>query len=187
MSQFANTASLLSSDYFELFGLPRSFAIDLDRLERDYRALQSRFHPDRFASASDADRRLSLEISTHINGAYLTLRRSLSRARYLLTLVGMSRADDDNAPMPAAFLMRQMELRESMDDARRGGNASALTQIRDQLCEERAGHEENVARLLEQARDFAAAAECVRMLGFYESLSRDVDRMIEVVEDAHAA
>jgi len=86
MSQFANTTLLLSTNYFELFGLPRSFAIDLDRLDGDYRALQSRFHPDRFASASDADRRRSLEISTHINSAYLTLRRSLSRARYLLTL-----------------------------------------------------------------------------------------------------
>ena len=185
MSQFANTTSLLSADYFELFGLPRSFAIDLDRLERDYRALQSRFHPDRFASASDADRRRSLEISTHINSAYLTLRRSLNRARYLLTLTSTSPADN-NTPMPAGFLMRQMELRESMDDARQHRDATALRRIKNRLSEESAAHEENLSRLLEQACDFEGAAECVRMLGFYESLSCDVDRMIEAVEEAHA-
>jgi molecular chaperone HscB len=185
MSQFANTASLLCADYFELFGLARCFTIDLDRLERDYRALQSRFHPDRFASASDADRRRSLEISTHINSAYLTLRRPLSRARYLLTLMGVSPADNNTA-MPAGFLMRQMELRESMDDARRHCNAIVLQQIKHQLSEESTVHEGNLSRLLEQARDFEGAAECVRMLGFYESLSRDVDRMIEAVEDGES-
>ena len=184
MSQFANTASLLSADYFELFGLARCFTIDLDRLERDYRALQSRFHPDRFARAHDADRRRSLEMSTYINSAYLTLRQPLSRARYLLALVGASA--DNNAPMPAGFLMRQMELRESMDDACRHCNATALRQIKNRLCEESAAHECNLSRLLEQACDFEGAAECVRMLGFYDSLSRDADRMIEVVEDGHA-
>ena len=185
MYQFANTASLLCADYFELFGLVRAFAIDPDRLESDYRALQSRFHPDRFASASDAERRNSLEISTHINCAYLTLRQPLSRARYLLSLVGTSPAGD-NTPIPTGFLMRQMELRESMDDACRRCNATALREIKNQLCRERAGHEENLSRLLEQTRDFEGAAECVRVLGFYESLTRDIARKIETVEDADA-
>ncbi len=185
MSQFANTASLLSADYFELFGLGRSFSIDLGRLESDYRVLQGRFHPDRFAAASAADRRLSLEISTHINSAYLTLRQPLSRARYLLTLAGAG-LTDNNTPMPAGFLMRQMELRESMDDARRHCNATALRQIKSRLCEECVAHEGNLSRLLERESDFEGAAECVRMLGFYDSLSRDLERMIEAVEDGCA-
>lgn len=186
MTQLANMESLLLADYFELFGLPRSFAIDLDRLECGYCALQRRFHPDRFAGGTDTERRRSLQISTHINSGYLTLRHPLSRARYLLKLVGASSAEDHNAQMPAGFLMRQMELRESMDDACRHCNAAALRQIKGRLREESSAHEGDLSRLLDHARDFEGAAECVRMLGFYESLTRDVDRMIENAEDAHA-
>ena len=80
--------------------------------------------------------------------------------------------------------MRQMELRESMDDACRRCNVTALREIKNQLCRERAGHEKNLSRLLEQMRDFEGAAECVRVLGFYESLTRDIARKIETVEDA---
>lgn len=185
MTQFVHIASFLSADYFELFGLARSFTVDLERLESDYRALQCRFHPDRFAAASAGDLRLSLEISTHINSAYLTLRQPLSRARYLLTLAGTGAADN-NVPMPACFLMRQMELRESMDNARRRCNATALREIKKRLCEECVTHECNLSRLLERESDFEGAAECVRMLGFYDSLSRDVDRMLEAVEDGYA-
>lgn len=182
MTQLANTASILRSDYFELFGLSRAFAIDLERLEHDYHALQHRFHPDRFGGTSEADRRRALEVSTHINSAYHALREPLARARYLLTLVAVVQAEDRTA-MPAAFLMRQMELRESMEAAR--GNAAALRRIKEELRGERAAHEMSLARLLDDARDFEGAAECVRMLGFFDSLRRDADRMIEATEDIY--
>ena len=41
--------------YFELFGLPALFAIDIARLDQAYLHLQSEVHPDRFAAASDSE------------------------------------------------------------------------------------------------------------------------------------
>ena len=184
MTQLANPASILGADYFELFNLPRAFAIDLERLDRDYHALQHRFHPDRFSGAGEFDRRRALEISTHINSGYLTLRHSLSRARYLLALVAAAVSAENRTPMPPAFLMRQMELRESMEASR--GNVAALHRIKEQLRQESLTYERNLARLLDDTRDFEGAAECVRMLGFYDSLRRDADRMIEAAEEIHA-
>ncbi len=182
MTQLANPVSMLEADYFELFGLSRAFAIDLERLERDYHALQHRFHPDRFGSSDAADRRRALEISTHVNSGYLTLRQPLPRARYLLTLEALAPAAD-RAAMPPSFLMRQMELRESMEAAR--GNVARLRRIKEQLREECSLHEANLARLLDEVRDLEGAAECVRMLGFFDSLCRDAMRMIEAAEDIH--
>ena len=50
----------LKQDYFALFGLPVSFAIDVARLEQAYLDIQAKVHPDRFAHLPDADKRLSM-------------------------------------------------------------------------------------------------------------------------------
>ena len=47
--------------HFELFGLAPAFGLDREALEKAYREIQSRVHPDRFAHAGDAERRASLQ------------------------------------------------------------------------------------------------------------------------------
>ena len=42
----------LTTNYFELFGLPVSYSVNLDKLSQSYRKLQQQFHPDRFANAA---------------------------------------------------------------------------------------------------------------------------------------
>ena len=37
---------------FDILGLPRTFDVDLQALSRQYRALQAKLHPDKFARAS---------------------------------------------------------------------------------------------------------------------------------------
>ena len=44
----------LDSDDFELFGLPRRFALDRDGLDERWRALQAEVHPDRHAAQGAA-------------------------------------------------------------------------------------------------------------------------------------
>ena len=105
----------LTRNFFALFDLPESFQIDTAALAEKYRALQQAVHPDRFASGTDQERRLSMQQSTLINEAYRTLKQPLARARYLLSLHGMDLSAEQAKPMDGAFLMQQMELRVTLE------------------------------------------------------------------------
>jgi len=67
-------------DYFSFFGLPRRLVIDAGELERQFRALSRKFHPDYYYNASPAERLASLERSSYLNDAYRALRNPVSRA-----------------------------------------------------------------------------------------------------------
>jgi molecular chaperone HscB len=107
-------AAELSSTHFELFGLPQTFALDRDLLDSRFRELQKTVHPDRFASASDQERRISMQQATRINEGYQTLKDPLRRGRYLLELCGYVFSDEHHTISDPEFLMEQMELREAL-------------------------------------------------------------------------
>lgn len=107
-------SSDLSSSFFELFSLPESYSVDRSALSERYRDLQRAVHPDKFASASDAERRLSMQIATRVNEGFRTLKDPLARARYLLELKGVELNDTDTR-LDGSFLMQQIELRERME------------------------------------------------------------------------
>ena len=98
-------------NHFDLFGLSPMFSIEGEALERSYREIQSKVHPDRFAHAGDAERRASLQWTTRVNEAYRTLKDPVQRARHILELQGVDLAFETNTAMPPEFLMQQMELR----------------------------------------------------------------------------
>ncbi len=176
----------MSANYFELFGLAQSFAIDRARLDNAYRALQNRLHPDRFANASEAECVRSTQASSHINAAYAALCDPLSRARHLLELAGANVATDTAAAIPSAFLMEQMQWREAMEEAHRGSDGAALRCLSRRLQQETSVCEMEFTRLLEHVRDLDGAANCLRKLAFYASLRRDLKGMIEALEDTRA-
>ena len=93
-------------DHFELLGLPLRYAVDSQRLESGYRELQSQVHPDRFASATEAERRVAMQWATRANEALRTLKDPIERARYLLQLKGYDTEEESNTAMPPDFLMQ---------------------------------------------------------------------------------
>ncbi len=107
-----------SRNYFELFGLPQTYQIDTGALAERYREVQRVLHPDRFASASDRERRLSLQGATRVNEAFDTLKDPVRRARYLLSLHGVDTDAQQQTTQDPGFLMEQMELREELEAAR---------------------------------------------------------------------
>jgi len=113
-----NSSTLLQSDDFVLFQLPRHFALDLHQLQQHWRSLQKMAHPDRFSMQGDAAKRLSLQWSTRINEAYQRLKDPLRRAAYLCQLYGAEINAQTNTAMPAEFLMEQMTWREALDEAK---------------------------------------------------------------------
>ncbi len=107
-----------SQNYFQLFGLPVSFALDTELLAERYRRLRQTVHPDLFATAGEREKRLALQASTLVNEAYQILRDPLARASYLLQVRGAGAGDDQETTQDMAFLMEQMELREALAAAR---------------------------------------------------------------------
>ena len=102
--------------HFELFELPVSFDIDLQDLSQRYRKLQRVVHPDKFANASDRERRLSVDKAATVNDAYQILKSPQRRARYMLELQFVSFDDEKDMALDPAFLMEQIELREALQE-----------------------------------------------------------------------
>ena len=50
-----------SKNHYQLFDLPLAYALDTSALERAYREVQREVHPDRFVTASDAEKRLAAQ------------------------------------------------------------------------------------------------------------------------------
>jgi molecular chaperone HscB len=107
--------------YFDAFGLPVRYALDLDDLERRYREVSRRWHPDRFANAPASERAMVLKRATDLNQAFRVLRNDIKRAEYLLKLHGCDLTSEEPGKQPAMdleFLDQVLELREELMDAR---------------------------------------------------------------------
>jgi len=166
-------------NHFELFGLSPAFGLETEALERSYREIQSRVHPDRFAHAGDAERRASLQWTTRVNEAYRVLKDPVQRAKHLLELHGVDVAFETNTAMPPDFLMQQMELRETLDEAR---DASALDRLRGDLLEQKRSLEKAIAGAIDDKKDYVRAAGLVRKLQFLDKLDSEIDAAYETME-----
>ncbi len=118
-----------SQNYFALFGLPPRYRFDAALLDAAYRALQTKVHPDRFAAASEAERRLALQSSARVNEAYRALKDPVGRAQYLLSLHGIDAKAETDTALPLDFLERQLERREAVDEARIARDAGQLESL----------------------------------------------------------
>lgn len=178
--------SVFSSNHFELFGLPVQYMVAQDALTRSYRNLQQAVHPDRFASATDQERRISMQRATQINEAYQTLKDPLSRARYLLQLKGVEWNDENNTIMDTAFLMEQMELREALAEVREQTDPLDETgKILDDVLRRIRELTAELERLFAQQDEAALqqASDTVRKLQFLYKLREEAERLEADLED----
>jgi len=168
-----------SRNHFELLGLAPAYAIDPSRLELGYRQLQSQVHPDRFASGSDAERRVAMQWAARANEAYRTLRDPVDRARYLLSLKGYDTGEESNTSMPPDFLMQQMEWREAVAELRAGRDAAGLESLRGELRDERGEMLGQLERAIDADSNYDAGCSLVRKLRFLEKLDEEIEEALE--------
>jgi len=163
---------LAGDDHFSLFGLPARFDLDAQALETAWRTVAAQVHPDRFATASPAERRVAMQWAARANEAYRQLRDPLLRARYLCEQAGIDLQTESNTSMDTAFLMQQMTWREMLDDARE--DAGALATLQAELQEAREQMRATLTRLLDEQHDYAAAGLKVREWMFVEKLAQEL-------------
>lgn len=182
---FAPMLPRLTDNDFVLFGLPERQGLDRAQLDERRRKLQAEVHPDRFAADGAAAQRLAMQWAVRVNEAHARLKDPLRRAAYLCELRGVPVEAERNTAMPPAFLMRQMEWREALDEAADARDpAATIEALDDEVArDERAGLG-RLEKLLDESGDTAAAAAEVRALMFVARFREDIARRLEAL-DAH--
>ncbi len=169
----------LNSNYFELFGLPIAYDLDVSALQPQWRLLQQQFHPDRVDGQDAGAQRQAMQMSAHINSAYQALRSPVQRAAYLLTLANEPVDLERTTVADTDFLMAQMELREQLEEA------ESVSDV-DTIADEASDWLINLQR--EFAGDYARqewpeARETLRKMQFMTRLLEEVNERIEQLED----
>lgn len=176
------TTAGLTQNYFEIFDLPTSYDIDLTELSTRYRKLQTAVHPDKFANASDLERRISMQQSALINEAYQTLKSPLSRARYMLQLKGIDLTNESSVNMDSEFLMQQMRLREALEQVRDAQDPEAkLLVIAKEIEQAIAEQITVVSRLFKEdnADQLDKITDYVRRMQFMVKLQQEAEALEE--------
>lgn len=171
----------LQSTDFELFGLAPRFTQDRDAIDARWKDLQREAHPDKFAAQGAAAQRVALQWSVRINEAYQRLKDPLKRAAYLCELNAMPVNAENNTAMPAAFLMQQMQWRETLDEA---SSVADLDALEAQVVAARHAALQQCAHLLDQQQDYLQAVQQVRALMFIERFGRDVQDRLDQMDTA---
>jgi len=178
-------SSVLTQNYFDIFSLPQCYAVDRVALDARYRDLQRSVHPDRFASGSDQERRISMQQAARINEAYRVLRDPLKRGRYLLALREIPVDDRHGAHQDPGFLMQQMELRESLAEVRQQDNPLKALELlgRDIEVHLRELQGQLAHALDAEAGDAAEAPALVQKMQFFARLRDEVQELEADLED----
>ncbi len=107
------------ADLFAVLGMARAYHLELDELERRWRARSRDVHPDRFARKAAVLRRMSLQWTALVNDARRVLRDPVARAWYLAT--GRSRPPErGGAPTDPVFLEEVFEWRMALAEGTTG-------------------------------------------------------------------
>ena len=169
-----------NKDYFEIFGLPVNYAVDQGLLADRFLDLQRQVHPDRFAAGTDQEKRLAMQWATLVNTANETLREPLSRAIYLLALIGIEL--EINPTLPPEFLMGQIDLREELESIEEGGgNLEELDSFRKKM--KRAMNKVQAAFKESLDNDTGKAERLVYELQFLSKLMVSANRLEEKLLD----
>jgi molecular chaperone HscB len=159
-------------DFFTFFGLPRRLDLDPRDLERRFRDLSRKFHPDYFYNAPPAERLASLERSSYLNDAYRTLRNPAARIEHLLAVEGLppAKSDEGGVKVPPGLLEEVFALNEELDEIRElresGGDEAQLRtrleKARAPIERKREEHERRIQALSDRYDSQAGAAAAER-------------------------
>ncbi|KAF9142174.1 hypothetical protein BGX30_003227 [Mortierella sp. GBA39] len=119
-------------NYFETLGLSPepSYDVDLKDLRLRFFKIQQLIHPDSYSQNTNGDQVYAQQQSSLANKAYSTLKEPLSRANYILELLGAPIHETESLNEPE-LLMEVMEARELLEEAQTEDEVQELKNVND--------------------------------------------------------
>ena len=166
-----------AQSFFDLFSVPVSWHIDQELIEDRYKRLQKQFHPDRFVTKAEVERRLAAQTASLINDAYATLLSPLKRAQYLLKLQGVETDNENRTTNDIAFLTQQIVLREELADIEElEAPFEALNDLEERLQKQYEQLQLNFQESF-RARDYRESINAVVKMQFFIKLLLQVESL----------
>jgi len=172
-----------TSNYFEIFGLPVSYQVDLSLLSERYRDMQREFHPDRYANKPDQEQRIAVQYAAVINQAFSQLQSPLLRAQYLLSLKNIEGQGDAQITRDPLLLMQQIELREKLSDTAQANNAFSLLEEVAEAAESEYIALQKVFDQQYSESKFQEALETIAKMQFFSKLLVEVEQREHELDD----
>ena len=169
------------TDYFALFALQPTFAMDTAALAVTYRQLAKDVHPDRFASATAAEQRQAVERAAELNEAFQTLKSPTQRALYLLRL--QADLPEETTIQDGEFLLQQMEWREQLEDLQEQADLQALERFIGELQQARSKIDHAFALCIEDPQQRLQAERLARRMQFLDKMFYEVRQLEERLDD----
>jgi molecular chaperone HscB len=171
-------------DPFETLGVEARFDLDLRALEQRHRDLSRALHPDRYAGAPAAERRLSLSRAIDVNEAFRALRDPVRRAEALVRRAGVAVGETSEPRPPPALLMEMMEVREELADAARGRDLARVAALAEGMRARQQDVEARITRAFDAAGgDPHKIAETLPALGELRYVRRFLDEVSAIEEE----
>ena len=168
---------------FELFNLPVQFDIDSAQLSERYLALQKSLHPDNFSASSSTEQRLAMQKSAEVNDALHILKDPILRAESIIQIhTGENRDIEQKSQRDMAFLIQQLEWRETLENIESAKNETKLTAFTQEIELEQKKIIEQLTNLLAQ-QQWENALIVSDKLRFIKKLLVEIERVEEKLFD----
>ncbi|KAL8179956.1 UNVERIFIED_CONTAM: hypothetical protein K2H54_000807 [Gekko kuhli] len=159
-------------DLFRLLGCERTFRLDEAELQRRFRSLQRRLHPDLFSRRPQAERDFSAQHSALVNQAYGTLRSPLARGLHLLELNGVELEKGTDSEADPEFLSEIMEMNEKLTETK---NEDATEEMENYIAAKQEELAKEVGRAFDQD-DLQKAKKVLIKMKYFASLEEKVKK-----------
>ncbi|APR85417.1 Chaperone protein HscB [Minicystis rosea] len=172
------------NDPFDMLGIAPRFALDLAAVELRHRELSKALHPDRYAGAPAAERRMALSRAIDVNEAFRVVKDPIRRAEALLRRAGAAVGETSEPKPSPALLMDMMEAREELAEAGRAKDVARVAKLGEAMGQRQA----DILRRLGGAFDAAGTdpqknAEILPVLGELRYIRRFLDEVSAIEEE----
>ncbi|MGO8997337.1 MAG: Fe-S protein assembly co-chaperone HscB [Polyangiaceae bacterium] len=174
-------------DPFAVLGIERRYDVDLIALEKRHRELSRALHPDRYAGAGVAERRLTLAKAIEVNEAWRQVRDPIARAEALFSLAGVAVGERNEPPPSPALLMEAMDRREALADAKAKRDLAAIDHLAGEVDARRREIEEKLGAGFARGGDLHGLVSLLGELRFHRRLLDEVSAIEDALAEAAVA